>query len=432
MIRYIKLQNYRSFTNLNLNLMSKNGIPLKLVILYGENGAGKSNLINVFDTLYDTIQTMSLRNMIMDFLDKNSDSGQIKDISSLKQLTDITRIIQENKTKDSDSNMSIEIGFQLNGKNGTYYIEFDNNQIVQEQLEYTIEKNKGLYFRIDSDSQKISNTIFGNAKNEFSSALERFWGKHSALALLFNAKNEFSEEYFTKNTHPFLLNILNYIQSFCVYMTNSSYKYGIIDNKDTLSPANFANGEIPVSEEYKLERAERMLNKFFKATYHDIKNVYYKKSISGTSLTYELYFSRLISGSERSISYSDESCGTSNLIYLLPYCIAVAHNRVVAIDEIDNGIHDVLLLNLVKSLYKNINGQLIITTHNTMLLNEYEFKDSFFFIDVDDTGTRSINTPADFGYRIQEGSNVFQNYIRNTFKGLPWSNMDIDFDDIAT
>ncbi|MBR1633584.1 MAG: AAA family ATPase [Lachnospiraceae bacterium] len=431
MIRYIKLQNYRSFTDLTIDFMSKNGFPLKFVVLYGENGSGKSNLINMFETLYDTTQTMSIRNMLMHLLEENQEPDHITDLASLKQYMDITRIIRANKTIGSIDNMIMEIGFQLEGKNGIYYIEFDNDQIIKEQLEFTIEKNKGIYYQIDKKRIKINNKIFGDYREEYISSLRKFWGKHSALAILFNAKDEFSDSYFSDTVNPYLLSVLKYIQSICVYMADNNSMRGIINTMDTLSPEMYTDGEISVSDECKIDHTEQMLNKFFQSTYRDIKKVFYKKSYTNTTLSYELYFTRFISGKERSVSFVNESCGTRNLIYLLPYCIAVSNNHVVAIDEIDNGIHDILLLNLVKALYQNINGQLLITTHNTMLLNEYEFKDSFFFIEIDENGKRRINTPSDFGYRIQPESNVVVNYLHDRFKGLPWRDMDVDFHYIA-
>lgn len=60
--------------------------------------------------------------------------------------------------------------------------------------------------------------------------------------------------------------------------------------------------------------------------------------------------------------------------------------RVVAIDEIDNGIHDILLKSLISNLAQNIDGQLIMTTHNTMFLEEYDLKDYVYFIVTDEHG----------------------------------------------
>ena len=42
MFTYIKLKNYKSFDDITIDLSDKNGNPKKLVIIYGENAAGKT------------------------------------------------------------------------------------------------------------------------------------------------------------------------------------------------------------------------------------------------------------------------------------------------------------------------------------------------------------------------------------------------------
>ena len=54
----------------------------------------------------------------------------------------------------------------------------------------------------------------------------------------------------------------------------------------------------------------------------------------------------------------------------------------VVYDEIDNGIHDLLLKNVLSSMLDDITGQLIITTHNTYLLESVNVK-SVYVITVD-------------------------------------------------
>ena len=41
MFEYVKLKNYKSFGNVEFNLLDKNGVPKKLLLIYGKNGDGK-------------------------------------------------------------------------------------------------------------------------------------------------------------------------------------------------------------------------------------------------------------------------------------------------------------------------------------------------------------------------------------------------------
>lgn len=44
MFTCVKLKNFKSFNDITLDLTDKNNRPKSLVLIYGENGIGKSNL----------------------------------------------------------------------------------------------------------------------------------------------------------------------------------------------------------------------------------------------------------------------------------------------------------------------------------------------------------------------------------------------------
>lgn len=54
---------------------------------------------------------------------------------------------------------------------------------------------------------------------------------------------------------------------------------------------------------------------------------------------------------------------------MLPFLLASIEGSTVIIDEFDSGIHDLLSRSLIKSIFKDISGQLIMTTHNTSLMD---------------------------------------------------------------
>lgn len=68
MFTYIKLKNYCSLVDFQVNFMGKRDNPKKLILIYGENGVGKSNLATAFFTLYETLRTMSIKDMLENFV----------------------------------------------------------------------------------------------------------------------------------------------------------------------------------------------------------------------------------------------------------------------------------------------------------------------------------------------------------------------------
>ena len=85
MFTRIYLKNYRSFDEFELNLTGKNGMPKKLAIIYGENGAGKSNIMSAFVLLNELQQTMNVRDMYEDLLNQTAVFSDEKMESLMKQ-----------------------------------------------------------------------------------------------------------------------------------------------------------------------------------------------------------------------------------------------------------------------------------------------------------------------------------------------------------
>ena len=130
-----------------------------------------------------------------------------------------------------------------------------------------------------------------------------------------------------------------------------------------------------------------------------------------------MYFDKLINGKIRSIPYNLESTGTIKLLDIFPYIYKCLNKGTVFIDEIDSGVHDLLMNHLLVNLEKQIKGQLVITTHNTMLLQKIK-PDYSYVINVDLNGNKTLNCVKDYG-RIQNNHNVSTRYINGIFGGIP-------------
>ena len=100
----------------------------------------------------------------------------------------------------------------------------------------------------------------------------------------------------------------------------------------------------------------------------------------------------------------------------------------VILDEIDNGIHDVLMKNIIMSIKDEITGQLIITTHNTLLL-EILPKENIYILSTDYNGNKRINSIKEYGIKIQKNNNARDLYFKGVFGGIPTTDY-IDFEEI--
>ena len=79
MFEYVKLKNFKSLSDVELNLLDRYNEPKKLVLIYGENGIGKSNIASSFFMLSETLRTMNVRDLMEAFLSEDVDNIKNKE-----------------------------------------------------------------------------------------------------------------------------------------------------------------------------------------------------------------------------------------------------------------------------------------------------------------------------------------------------------------
>ena len=137
-----------------------------------------------------------------------------------------------------------------------------------------------------------------------------------------------------------------------------------------------------------------------------------------------MFVTKQIDGRYIEISISQESAGTRKLLQIFPVFFASYMGKTVAIDEIDNGIHDRLIVDVLKEISNHLSGQLIITTHNTLLMKTIS-PESMYVIREDFEGKKEICTLAELG-----GKKYQEEYLRGDFGGIPCLG-DFDFEEIS-
>jgi len=181
-------------------------------------------------------------------------------------------------------------------------------------------------------------------------------------------------------------------------------------------------GTIDQSEIPNLDRFECALNDFFMPLYTDIKSVFYKKTETHDGrVEYELYFRKRMHGIDVEIPLTKESTGTQRLMQFFPFLHEAVRGCNVIIDEFDTGIHDLLIGTILQNVQEKIKGQLIITTHNTSLLETLkDHPESIYVIDIDAEGYKRIVSIDKTGYRLQKNHNPRDRYLRGSFGGAPF------------
>lgn len=430
MFEYIYLKNYKSFGEIRFDLTDKQGNPKKMILIYGENGIGKSNLASAFFMLSETLRTMDVRDIMQSILSERPDAINEEDFSRLIRLRykDLETLIRENKMVASDESMLLEVGFRLNNRSGRYLIETDDNQLIHERLEYVLTKNKGTYFDITPDKMSISTKIFQDRSsyNEIKSACNKFWGKHTLLSILMHESDDKANEYIKEQISDNFETVLSFFTRMSCKIKFGSYQErgGICLPHEIFG--DFDEGNISLKDEDLLDKTESMLNIFFKSAYRDVKKVFYKRVKKETSIHYQLMQTKTIACKDRDIEFSMESTGTQYLLQLLPYMLVVVDGSVAVIDEFDTGVHDLLVKKLVQSLFSTLTGQLIMTTHSTLLMEAKIPKECIYVINELEDGSKEIEPISHYDQKIHENTNIRNQYLKGVYKGIPAPD-DIDF-----
>ncbi|PHI05335.1 AAA family ATPase [Fusobacterium polymorphum] len=437
MFTYIKLKNYKSLIELEVDLTKKENTPKKLISIYGENGIGKSNFVDSFHTLKKIVSTRTINEKIRILTEKQKELqtddfnkalyffGQLGSIIKNGFFSNSIDIINECKTIDSKDNMIIEVGFKIKSKSGIYCIETDNTDIISEKLDFTLNKNKVNFFEITKKEKYLNESVFidNEYKKEILSIIEKYWGKHSLLSLIAYEIEDKKENYVKKKIFNGIFEVINFFSSLSILSRNKLEVFKGIEEEKLFY------GTISANEEKKLINIENVINTFFTALFSDIKQAYYKKKVDRDEINYILCFKKNIYNKLIDIEYNRESTGTKNILKILPYLISAAKGKTVIIDEIDNGIHDLLILKILENLSEDLKGQLIITTHNTLLLEEEFIKDSIYIFKVDENANKKLLSLNKFEGRIHPNLSIRKRYLKGLYGGIPFP-MDIDFNEL--
>lgn len=439
MFTYLKLKNFKSFGDVTFDFKrTKHPDSVKsFVAVYGENGSGKSNFVNSVDLLFHTLVSFDRAKQFDDIAEFIKGSEEEIPKALLEHLlceSDLMQYIASCRTIGSEELTEVEYGFILNGYEGYYRLSFDD-KFRNELLYYFTGKQRGNLFNISVDNDdvitwKFNGDLFAShkAEGEIVDEIKKYWGKHTFLGIVKQQMKEKNDSYIRDNYSEYLLAVIEMFKDITlVSKTSNKMNTGILSNKPRNIPHDLSFGVIPRSEAQILKRAERILRDFFTQAYADIKDVCYETEAHGKDkVKYQLFVDKMIAGKVRRISFANESAGTQQVLEIVRMLLGLFCGVTVVYDEIDNGIHDVLLNQIINSLTGEINGQLIITTHNTMLLEEMD-PQSAYVIQVDYMGNKEIRCMADF---VQPNNNLRRKYVSGLFGGTPYID-GIDYDTIV-
>ena len=244
-----------------------------------------------------------------------------------------------------------------------------HDEIIYEKLEYLLTKRKGTYFECSQSGININSSVVKSKDllSDIKSSAKRFWGKHSILSIIVYELFDKAKAYGLDNITENFNDALNLLSSLSCYVKIGTRRWDKLNSDiDILESAN--TGKISAGKESQLDIAESIFTKFFSSINSDIQKAYYRRTYNDKFINYELMLEKLVAGQYRQIEFSRESTGNHQILRVLCYLLTACFEDIVIIDEADSAVHDYLFKKVFDEIEPFIDGQVIMTTHNTMLM----------------------------------------------------------------
>jgi len=394
---------------------------LMSAVIYGANASGKSNLIN---------SIKFAKNLVVR-------GTKAKEPIPLKRFRlDLKSIRRPTK---------FQFDFKYKKKCYSYGFTLDSNQIHEEWL-YEINKfREKLLFKRKTINERKINVNFGKIsslrpKEEqflkfvgkgtrpnqlfltesvqrnvkyFSDAYE--WFDDVVQVILPNTKYDGFEFFFAEREKikDILLKFLQYFDT------------GI---SDVVCEKYILEQDLKEVPDYIIEKLKKGLNrKDYKAILtspRDERYLVYKEA-NGELKAIRLTSRHLIKNSKKEATFglNEESDGTQRIVDFLPALISLlSKNSVFIIDEIDRSLHPLLIKKFLEVFLKvglETHGQLIVTTHDSNLLNlKLLRKDEIWFIEKNKAGESKLYSLEEFKPRYDK--NIQKGYLLGRFGAIPF------------
>ena len=431
MFSKIVVENFTTFNNFEFDLVENktDKKAKKLAIIYGENGIGKTCFIKSIAFLARTyralIEIESARSFFSQMFTKEetNDESFIRFYNSSLDEYRISGFLSNYRKLNCEDNMKLQYELLINKTKYVYSMVFDKKSIIQEKLIC----NGLLVFSCVNKKVEFGEegfTFDSNISDMLRNAFNMYFGeKHTFLACIKSSQKSVSSSYFKHAVPKQLLSFLSFLDS--IYVNHKQDSRLLIREPERIS-AEFVyplvQGHYSERMKKKLDKTSLALTMFYSSLYSNIESLSYKIETTGDGNSqYHLFFNERTNSGAASIPFEFESTGTTKLASLfIAFYEVVKNKKIVVYDEIDNGINDMLLKTIFDSLDTCIGGQLIVTTHNTLLLKN-SIKKNIYLLDRNDDLSVCSYSLDEFGRKIQSGTDVVGQYLKGLYGGVPQS-----------
>lgn len=345
----------------NFSSFKKNRI-MKSAIIFGSNASGKTNIILALERIVDIISNGI--NLPKDF--------------------DVNRLNYDSKS------VALELSIITNSEDiFNYSIEFNQNNIIYEKLE----KN-------DTVIYKFNNNTLESELNILSQDILKIFSIRSTDIFLKKLKDFNIKE----------------IEVFIEEIKNIKIKRDNILNSEVKE----ALQHIPQNQKSILEKNRIKVVSLLKLLDYTISDFSFEKI---GNLNEEILYQMYILRTAKNIKFylGNESEGIKKIMNLIYDLLDIYNGKTIIIDELDSSISTQSLIKIFNdfvNVKENINGQLIVTSHNLFLFNNNIFEpQQIYIVNKKEDLTSELYSLAEFNIR-SEKENLYHDFLKGKFGGM--------------
>lgn len=374
---------------------------LKLALIYGANASGKTTVLKALDFL---------RDLILEPEDKKTDK------------LDFRPFLFDSVTPKKNSILSLE--FIKNEVRYYYEVEFNNEAIVREELNFFKPKKANIYKRQTDLSKQLTEITFGskikiNKASEDSLVSNTLWN-NTVLGgyLKTNIDIQVLREV-TKWFENYLSPLLDSDMDLRGDITRRVSKGQIpkVNIINILKKADFNISDIKIQEEDAV-----LSDRFLQILKEDER--FSEEQVKELFTSFDIQFVHSLNGAKYFLPFDEESQGTQRYYDLAGLLALVTSSySALSIDELESSLHPDLYTHfLLNFLLNSKESQIIATTHNREILGEKDLfrEDAIWFTDKNKDCSTELYSLADFDSSvIRNSSNILNAYKSGKLSGVP-------------
>ena len=398
----------------HIYLRNPNPDVLKMSVIYGANGAGKSNLFKA-----------------LSFIKRFVSSDTFLSADSIKNWTFCLKPQKKNEP------LFLAIEYETEERQVFLYsVEINDNGIQKEVLKTSGINNPGVEIFVRTASEV---TLRGDLTKEMKEIISNWVIEHpfaslftinSNVQLLNDAAITSSQKWFAEKLKvvglnsfpPYIITKLKQHPKQLKFATDMFSEIGLGLNGIEVKTESFDKWLAANPQESKiLSRTEKMPDDVVLTKVVDNRNVSAISLEKGIRKVSELVFKQAgVEGYSADMNIMSQSDGTVRLLILAPYLYSAVHEgATIVVDELDNSIHPHLVRGLVRYFAdKDTNGQLIFSTHETCILDQTFLRpDEVWFVEKSNGESHpySLND-----FKIHNTISIENGYMAGRFGAIPF------------